>query len=161
MLANYQLDSSLDSYISRLKQYGVQPSSKLTPAFFQLRNGLSYPGLLAREEVSGNEELVRIPIELLLTAHRAREEPALAAVFDNRFYKEGAMWQDRVLVTFLLYLLSTNKDCIWLHMAHQFSKDIDIVSFWDEQEFFPFVDRSVRKAAQKERSHFEAEWLRF
>jgi len=42
------------------------------------------------------------------------------------------MWQDRILVTFLLYLLSVNKDSIWTYMASQFSKAIDILSFWPE-----------------------------
>lgn len=64
------------------------------------------------------------------------------------------MWQDRVLVTYILYLLATNKDCIWTHMARQFSKDIDIISFWPMEQFESFVDRSVLKAAKKERAHF-------
>jgi hypothetical protein len=64
------------------------------------------------------------------------------------------MWQDRILVTFLLYLLSVNKNSIWTYMASQFSKAIDILSFWPETEFGRFVDQSVKKAAGKERAHF-------
>lgn len=71
------------------------------------------------------------------------------------------MWQDRILVTYLLYLLSTNKDLIWTYMASQFSKDIDILSFWPEEEFGSFIDHSAKKAASKERHHFEEEWSRF
>jgi hypothetical protein len=104
---------------------------------------------------------VKIPINLILTSHRALKEPELAEIFDNSFYKEGPLWQDRILVTFLLYLLSTNKECIWLDMAKQFSKDIDIISFWEKTELDDFVDQTVAKAAGKERQHFEAEWQRF
>lgn len=64
------------------------------------------------------------------------------------------MWQDRILVTYLLYLLSISKPCIWTEMAKLFSKDIDIVSFWPEDEFKSFIDSSVLKAARKERVHF-------
>jgi hypothetical protein len=71
------------------------------------------------------------------------------------------MWQDRILVTYLLFLLSKDQNSIWTHMAKQFSKDIDIVSFWEEKEFDCFVDSSVLKAAKKERSHFEHEWSHF
>lgn len=46
-------------------------------------------------------------------------------------------------------------------MARHFSKDIDIVSFWDKNEVKLFVDGSVGKAAWKERQHFEAEFERF
>jgi hypothetical protein len=46
-------------------------------------------------------------------------------------------------------------------MAKQFSKDIDIISFWNEEELDNFVDKSVIKAAKKERNYFEGEWKRF
>lgn len=46
-------------------------------------------------------------------------------------------------------------------MAQQFSKDIDIISFWNEEELDTFVDKSVLKAARKERNYFEGEWNRF
>lgn len=83
------------------------------------------------------------------------KEEKLQDVFSHKFYKEGTMWQDRILVTYILYLLSINKPCIWTDMAKQFSKDIDIVSFWPQHQFQGFVDSSVLKAASKERSHFE------
>lgn len=40
-------------------------------------------------------------------------------------------------------------------MAKNFPKEIDIVSFWKIEELDLFVDRSVAKAASKERKHFE------
>lgn len=148
---DYQLDHSLDSYVQTLLGYGISVNRKLQPAIFQLRNGLKYPGLVAREAVEGPEELVRLPIDLLLTSHRALKDPALANLFSNSFYREGSLWQDRILVTYLLYLLSVDRDCIWTFMARRFSREIDIVSFWEEKEFGLFADRSVRKAATKER----------
>lgn len=111
--------------------YGVIINPKLQPALFTLKNGLEYPGLLTKEAVHGEEDLVKIPVDLLLTAFKAMKEPELLSVFENKFYREGATWQDnRVLVTFLLYLLSVNKVSIWTDMARQFSKGIDILSFW-------------------------------
>jgi hypothetical protein len=65
------------------------------------------------------------------------------------------------LVTYLLYLLSINRDCIWTFMAKHFSKQIDILSFWDEAELSFFIDNSVTKAAKKSRAHFEDEFERF
>jgi hypothetical protein len=55
----------------------VRVNKKLTPALFYLKNGLRYPGLLTSEGIEGDEELVKIPIDLILTAHRAMREEAL------------------------------------------------------------------------------------
>lgn len=46
-------------------------------------------------------------------------------------------------------------------MASNFSRDIDIISFWEESELEMFADGSVGKAARKERAHFEQEYSRF
>jgi hypothetical protein len=46
-------------------------------------------------------------------------------------------------------------------MAKHFSKEIDIISFWNQEELELFVDRSVEKAAKMERCHFEEEYSRF
>lgn len=58
-----------------MKNYGIKVNDKLQPALFRLKNKLQYPGLLTNKEVNGNEELVKVPIELLLTAHKAMKEP--------------------------------------------------------------------------------------
>ena len=113
-----------------MKDYGVEVNAKLTPALFSLKNGLKYPGLLTREEVNGYEELVKIPLSLVLTSHKARKEVELTELFSDKFYKEGVTWQDRILVTYLLYIMSKDVKNIWKEMANQFSKEIDIVSFW-------------------------------
>jgi hypothetical protein len=131
MEEQFQLDHSLDEYVQKMISYGITMNEKLQPALFYLKNGLKYPGLLTKEAVSGVEELMKIPIALILTAHKALKEPALEELFTNTFYREGPLWQDRVLITYLLYILSKNADSIWAHMAKQFSKDIDIISFWD------------------------------
>lgn len=132
MSKEYQLDHSLDDYIQTLIKYGVTVNRKLQPAFFFLKNGLQYPGLLTNEAVDGVEELVRVPIDLILTSHKALKDPEVQELFNNTFYKEGLLWQDRILVTYLLYLLSINRNCLWTYMAQHFSKDIDIISFWNE-----------------------------
>ena len=63
-----------------------------------------------------------MPLSLVLTSHKALKEECLTEVFSDKFYKEGVTWQDRILVTFLLFLLSTDRKCIWTDMARQFSK---------------------------------------
>jgi hypothetical protein len=87
MQEKYQLDHSLDTYIEKLVSFGIKVNKKLQPAVFYLKNGLPYPGLLTTEEVSGHEDLVEMPIDLLLTSHKAMKEPELAAPFSNKFYK--------------------------------------------------------------------------
>jgi len=61
-----------------MKIYGILVNEKLQPALFKLKNGLIYPGLLTNKEVNGQEDLVKVPLNLLLTAHRAMKEPELA-----------------------------------------------------------------------------------
>ena len=58
-----------------MKNYGIIVNGKLQPALFRLKNGLIYPGLLTNKEVNGHEELVKVPLNLLLTAHKAMKEP--------------------------------------------------------------------------------------
>lgn len=60
-------DHSLDEYIDELKRLGVQVHPGLKPAFFKIRNGLEYPGLMTTENLHGGEVLVRVPKHLLLT----------------------------------------------------------------------------------------------
>ena len=108
----------------------MEVNTKLAPALFNLKNGLKYPGLLTGGEVNGYEELVKIPLSLVLTSHKARKEVELTELFSDKFYKEGVTWQDRILVTYLLYIMSKDVKNIWKEMANQFSKEIDIVSFW-------------------------------
>lgn len=65
----------MDSYIQTLIDYGVIVNSKLAPAIFYLKNGLKYPGLLTNKAVDGVEELVKIPLNLILTSHKALKDP--------------------------------------------------------------------------------------
>ena len=39
-------------------------------------------------------------------------------------------------------------------MVENFSKDVDILSFWEEKDLNRFIDKSVRTAAQLERKNF-------
>lgn len=133
MNEDYQLDHSLDDYIATLIKYGVVVNKKLQPALFFLKNGLKYPGLLTNETVDGAEELVRVPLHLILTSHGALKDPEVEELFRDSFFKDGVLYQDnRVLVIYLLYLMASNRDCLWTYMAKHFSKEIDIVSFWDQ-----------------------------
>lgn len=65
----------MDGYIQTLADYGVLVSSKLSPAIFYLKNGLKYPGLLTNKAVDGVEELVKVPLDLILTSHKALKDP--------------------------------------------------------------------------------------
>jgi hypothetical protein len=87
MSEDYQLDHSLDDYIQTLLKYGIKVNDKLRPAIFSLKNGLKYPGLLTREAVDGLEELVKVPIDLVLTSHRALKDPDMQELFSNTFFK--------------------------------------------------------------------------
>ena len=60
-----------------MKSYGVVFNAKLLPALFSLKNGLKYPGLLTSELIDGSEELVKVPLDLILTAHKAMKESEL------------------------------------------------------------------------------------
>lgn len=65
----------MDNYIQTLIDYGVIVNSKLTPAIFYLKNELKYPGLLTNKAVDGVEYLVKVPLDLILTSHKALKDP--------------------------------------------------------------------------------------
>lgn len=50
---------------------------------------------------------------------------------EESFYHSGPIWQDRILVTYILYIMETDPGLLWSRMASNFSKDTDIISFWD------------------------------
>lgn len=92
---------------------------------------------------------------MLLTSYKAENlaDEELKVVL-KKFYHEGPICQDRILVTYLLYNLDKNKENLWSKMASYFSKDIDIISFWEKRDLALFLDSSVEKAAQMERKNF-------
>ena len=64
-----------------------------------------------------------MPINLLLTSHAAENHPVLCKIFEEEdFYHTGPIWQDRILITYLLYELDKNPQTLWSHMASLFSK---------------------------------------
>lgn len=48
-------------YFHKITSEGLFFNPKIQPSVFQLRNGLPYTGMAARETVRGGEVLIRIP----------------------------------------------------------------------------------------------------
>lgn len=63
-------NKTFQQYFDYYKNQGVK-INKLDMAIFQTKNGLTYPGFIATQDIHANEELVRIPRQLLLTTRNA------------------------------------------------------------------------------------------
>ena len=60
----------LDAYKHELEKQGMIVGP-LDVALFQTRNGLKYPGFMAREKLVPNSVLLRVPVDSLLTTRDA------------------------------------------------------------------------------------------
>ena len=60
-----------DLYIEALKQQGIKPHPSLYPAYFTLKNGLTYPGMASSTPIGPGETLVSIPEGLMLSSMKA------------------------------------------------------------------------------------------
>ena len=59
---------------------------------------------------------------MLLTAHKAQSDPELKELLKDKFYHQGPIWQDRILVTYLLHRLKDSEKSIWGEMVRNFPK---------------------------------------
>lgn len=50
---------------------------------------------------------------------------------------------------------------VWTEMAVNFSKEIDILSMWQDEELKGFKDKSIVNAVEMERKNFSREWEAF
>lgn len=70
-------------YISYLKERGLK-CDKLQLASFQTKNGLCYPGLMAKEKIVSNEIFISLPASELLTTKKAFfDNEELTKVFES------------------------------------------------------------------------------
>ena len=80
---------------------------------------------------------------------KALQEPHLVDVYCHQFYNEAGVWEDRVLLTYCLYLCSVEaKDNIFYHMVQHMSKEIDIACFWPAEEIDLFRDKLMKTAVR-------------
>lgn len=65
--------NAYDEYFTYLSQKGISLNPKLQPAVFQLKNGLPYIGMVAKDTVEGAEVLIRVPEDLILSSAKAAQ----------------------------------------------------------------------------------------
>lgn len=145
-----------DEYIDKLKTLGIEVHPSLSPAYFTLKNGLEYPGIVTRDLISKDTVLVKVPEKMILSSMKALKEPALQEIYKDPFYNEHDSWEDRVLLTYCLFLVSTEaKDNIFYEMIQHMSKDIDVAYFWPKEELDLFKDPIVKGLVEKDLKSFE------
>lgn len=70
------------------------------------------------------------------------------AFFAKRFTSD---WEDRILLTFLLYEYQKGKDSRWFNMIRNLPRDIDYAVFWDKEEVEFLEDQWLGREIQREK----------
>ncbi len=150
---------TLQKYITYLQENGAE-MNKLEYAEFKLKNGLTYPGLLAKEKILTDETIVRIPRKLLLSTRKAYFSDVRKVFLDNPEFFSPCLtnsWEDRMLLVFLLYEHQKGTDSEWFYLLSNLPKDIDYAVFWNDEELNLLEDKTIFCLAKRRRKLYDQE----
>ena len=149
----------LQDYLDLLHSKGAR-MNKVSVGRFKTKNNLEYTGIFAKEEINSDQILMEIPQKLLLTTRHAWFSP-MREVFKQHldFFSphRASGWEDRMLLTYLIYEYSRGKESEWYYLLDNLPREIDYVIFWDESELTLLEDESLQRSARGVRRSFEEE----
>ena len=153
-----QPSESLQEYINHLKENGLV-TKKLAYAQFKLQNGLPYPGLVATEKIITDEIIVQVPRKLILSTKKAFFSDINHIFVENpKFFSpsQASMWEDHVLLVFLLYEHQKGQKSQWYHLINNLPKDIDYLVFWDQEEIKMLEDVTLERLTKRRRKQYDS-----
>lgn len=152
-------DPKLEEYLNYLKSQGAV-MNKVAIGRFKIKNGLEYTGVYATEEIPSDQILMEIPRNLLLTTRDAWFSP-LRDIFKKYpdYYSpyRSSSWEDRMLLTYIVYEHGRGKDSKWYYLIENLPKEIDYAIFWNDEELKMLEDAALVRQAKKGRADFEKE----
>lgn len=68
-----------------------------------------------------------------------------------KFYAKtfSSDWEDRILLTYLLFEYQKGKKSKWYHLIRNLPKEIDYVVFWEDEELKLIEDEWVKRSIIK------------
>ncbi|CAD8098588.1 unnamed protein product [Paramecium primaurelia] len=143
-------------YVDYLLERGMRINN-LRMAQFKTRNNLPYLGLQTIEKIESDSILVSVPRELMLTTKIAYFSE-IQEIFDAypQFFCQHCAggWQDRILLTYILYQSQLGKQSQWYHLISNLPRDIDYLIFWSDEELKLLNDEKLVLKAKKELQDF-------
>ncbi|CAD8105416.1 unnamed protein product [Paramecium sonneborni] len=143
-------------YVDYLLERGMKINN-LRIAQFKTRNNLSYLGLQTVDKIEKDSILVSVPRELMLTTKIAYFSD-IQEIFDSfpQFFSQHCAggWQDRILLTYILYQSQLGKQSQWYHLISNLPRDIDYLIFWSEEELKLLKDDKLVQKAKRELQDF-------
>ena len=150
------ISKKFEEYFSFLKKKGVE-INKVGIGQFKTKNGLPYSGIYAKETIFSNEDLIRVPRELLLTTRSAYFSEIRFIFTENpEFYssKFNSSWEDNMLLTYILFEYQKKRESIWYHLIENLPKEIDYLIFWSDEELKLLDDPILVKIAKQSYEEF-------
>ncbi|CAD8110312.1 unnamed protein product [Paramecium sonneborni] len=143
-------------YVDYLLDKGMTINN-LRLAQFKTRNNLSYLGLQTIDKIEKDSILVSVPKQLMLTTKIAYFSE-IQEIFDAfpQFFSQHCAggWQDRILLTYILYQSQLGRQSQWYHLISNLPRDIDYLIFWSEEEFKLLKDDKLVLKAKTELQDF-------
>ncbi|CAK91275.1 unnamed protein product (macronuclear) [Paramecium tetraurelia] len=143
-------------YVDYLLERGMKINN-LRMAQFKTRNNLPYLGLKTIEKIESDSILVSVPRELMLTTKIAYFSD-IQEIFDAypQFFSQHCAggWQDRILLTYLLYQSQLGRQSQWYHLIANLPRDIDYLIFWSDEELKLLNDEKLVLKAKRELQDF-------
>ncbi|CAD8076387.1 unnamed protein product [Paramecium primaurelia] len=143
-------------YVQYLIERGMKINN-LQMAQFKTRNNLPYLGLQTIEKIENDSILVSVPKELMLTTKIAYFSD-IQEIFDAypQFFclHCAGGWQDRILLTYILYQSQLGKQSQWYHLISNLPRDIDYLIFWSDEELKLLNDEKLVQKSKRELQDF-------
>jgi hypothetical protein len=98
-------------------------------------------GIFAKSQLTKGESLISVPFSLCITANSIAISPQLKGIFvDNPGFLD---YPDEVLAIGLMFAMTTNTTCDWIHHVKTMPKTFNSTIFWSEDELLELKDCMV------------------
>lgn len=147
-------DAPINQYYKFLASKGLK-SNKIAPALFKTKNDQYYLGIMAKEKIYENEILLKVPRNLILSTKIAYFSEIKLVFDENIDFFCDLSWEDKILLTFLLYENTKMEKSEWFHLIKNLPRDIDYLAFWPEKEMDLLEDEYLKKSALEKKTEFD------
>ena len=119
-----------------------------------------YIGAQATERIGPNEDIVRVPYELLLSSQTARESPIgpVLEAHPEVFSNEELESEDLALISFILGELHKGPDSFWHCLIQSLPRDSENLSDWKEAELVELRDEDLVYQLRRKDENMRKNW---
>jgi len=140
-----EYEARMHNYMEWIHQNGISHKKGHYPAYFKTKEGFIYPGMLALEKIQANETFAITPSKMLLTTNIAyNSELNKIFISHSKLFSRNYPNIDYILVAYILWQMSLEKDSFWYPMFEMWPNDVDILASWNAGELDELQDKTSK-----------------